>query len=132
MDRSGLPASLIESARAAILKGDWHAAARSARRSLQHGETAEGHELLGLASWWLSDADTLFTSRERAYRLYLDRGDVRRAARIATWLDWDSQAFRGEPVVANGWLRRARRLRVSRPWRTVDHRIRLGGHVARS
>jgi LuxR family maltose regulon positive regulatory protein len=110
MDRAGLPVSLIESARAAILKGDWNAAARSARRSLEHGETAEGHELLGLASWWLSDADTLFTSRERAYRLYLDRDEIRRAARIATWLDWDSRAFRAEPAVANGWLRRARRL----------------------
>ncbi len=63
-----MTSALIDSARAALLNGDWNAAARSARRSLQHGETAEGHELLGLASWWLSDADTLFTSRERAYR----------------------------------------------------------------
>ncbi|MEO8451200.1 MAG: LuxR C-terminal-related transcriptional regulator [Gemmatimonadota bacterium] len=103
-------ASLIESGRAAILRGDWKTAAQSARRSLESGETAEGHELLGLASWWLSDADTLFNSRERAYRLYLDRDDVQRAARIATRLDWDYRAFRAEPAVASGWLRRARRL----------------------
>ena len=105
-----MPASLIDTARIAIRKGDWNAAAQAARRSLEQGETAEGHELLGLASWWLNDADTLFSSRERAYRLYLDRGEVRRAARIATWLDWDTRAFRDEPAVANGWLRRARRL----------------------
>jgi DNA-binding NarL/FixJ family response regulator len=110
MDASGLQAPLIEAARTAILNGDWQAAAHSARRSLEQGETAEAHELLGLASWWLSDADTLFQSRERAYRLYLDRKEVRRAARIATWLDWDYRGFRGEPAVANGWLRRARRL----------------------
>ena len=110
MDRSGPAASQIEAARTAIRKGDWNGAAGAARASLASEETAEGHELLGLASWWLSDADTLFASRERAYRLYLDRNDVRRAARIATWLDWDCRAFRGEPVVANGWLRRARRL----------------------
>ena len=110
MNRPGLPASAIDEARDAITRGDWNAAAQSARRSLQTAETAEGHELLGLAAWWLYDAETLFRSRERAYRLYLQRGEVRRAARIATWLDWDTRAFRGEPVVANGWLRRARRL----------------------
>jgi len=110
MEDSGRQTSHLEMARAAILRGDWKGAAQSARRSLGHGETAEGHELLGLASWWLSDAETLFNSRERAYRLYLDRGEVRRAARLATWLDWDCRAFRGEPAVANGWLRRARRL----------------------
>jgi hypothetical protein len=110
MNDPGRQASHLEMGRAAILKGDWKGAAQSARRSLAHAETAEGHELLGLASWWLSDAETLFNSRERAYRLYLDRGEVRRAARTATWLDWDCRAFRGEPAVANGWLRRARRL----------------------
>lgn len=100
----------IETVRTAILKGAWKAAAQSARDSLAGGETAEAHELLGLACWWLSDIETLFESRERAYRLYLDRNEVRRAARIATWLDWDYRAFRGAPAVANGWLRRARRL----------------------
>ena len=104
------PNGLIESARTAIGKGDWKGAARFARRSLERVESAEAHELLGLACWWLSDADTLFESRERAYRLYLDRGEVRRAARMATWLDWDYRSFRAEPVVAKGWLRRARRL----------------------
>ncbi len=111
MTRSAPPTNApIESARAAIQKGDWKGAARFARHSLEQAESAEAHELLGLACWWLSDADTLFDSRERAYRLYADRGEVRRAARMATWLDWDYRAFRAEPVVANGWLRRARRL----------------------
>ena len=100
----------IETARAALEACDWSAAAAAARQSLDAGESAEGHELLGLASWWLSDIDVLFQSRERAYRLYVDAGEVRRAARIAAWLDWDCRAFRGEAAVANGWLRRARRL----------------------
>jgi hypothetical protein len=52
MDDSGPRASHLEMARAAILKGDWKGAAQSARRSLAHVETAEGHELVGLASWW--------------------------------------------------------------------------------
>ena len=104
------PDASLAAARAAVAKGDWAGAAQAARRSLEQAESAEGHELLGLTAWWLSDADTLFRCRERAYRLYLDRGDVRRAARMATWLDWDYRAFRGESVVANGWLRRARRI----------------------
>lgn len=101
---------LIESIRSHLARGEWLAAAQAARHALEREESAEAHELLGLASWWLSDAETLFASRERAYRLYIQRNEPRRAARVATWLDWDSRAFRGEPAVANGWLRRARRL----------------------
>lgn len=53
---------------------------------------------------------TMFDARERAYRLYRDRGDVRGAARLALWLVWDSLAFRGDTAVAAGWIERARRL----------------------
>ena len=104
------PALPLDAARTAIARGDWQAALRAARASLEVAETAAGHELLGLACWWLSDAETLFNSRERAYQLYRNQGDVRRAARIAVWLDWDYRAFRAQPAIANGWLRRARRL----------------------
>src|SRR4029453_17858543 len=34
---------------------------------------------------------------------------------IAVWLAWDCWAFRGENVVANGWLQRARRLLDGQP-----------------
>lgn len=107
---SQLVISPIDTARAAIAAGEWRAAATIAREALASHESAEAHELLGIASWWLSDIETLFASRERAYQLYVHANEKRRAARIATWLDWDCRAFRGEPVVANGWLRRARRL----------------------
>ena len=52
----------------------------------------------------------VFDARERAYRLYSERGDRRSAARIAVWLAWDAWAFRGEHAVSNGWLQRARSL----------------------
>jgi DNA-binding CsgD family transcriptional regulator len=100
----------IEGAREAIARGDWKAARAMARLSLGRRETPEGHEILGLAAWWLSDAATLFAARERAFQLYRAAGNVRRAARVAAWLDWDYRAFRGEAAVASGWLRRARRL----------------------
>src|SRR5690348_7298409 len=102
--------SLLAAARTALADGDWSDAAELARRSLEHAESAEGHDLLARASWWLSDAVTLFASRERAFKLYLDRNEVRRAALIAALLDWDYRSFRAEPVVASEWLSRARRL----------------------
>src|SRR5438067_11905488 len=57
------------------------------------------------------DEDPLtFDARERAYRLYLERGDRGSAARIAAWLAADCLLFRGEPAVANGWLQSAHSL----------------------
>ena len=63
-----------------------------------------------MAAWWLDDARFTIESRERAYRLHREHGDVVGAARMAIWLAWDYLAFRGEPAVANGWLQRAHRL----------------------
>jgi hypothetical protein len=63
-----------------------------------------------MAAWWLDDGELTIESRERAYRLYRERGDAAGAARMAIWLAWDYLAFRGEPVVARGWLQRAHRL----------------------
>ena len=47
---------------------------RSRRRSLD-GETPGAFEGLSWAAWWLDDAETVFAARERAYRLYRERGD---------------------------------------------------------
>jgi len=58
----------------------------------------------------LNEDRPTFDARERAYRLYLGRGDKGSAARIAAWLALDSLLFRGEPAVANGWLQRAHSL----------------------
>ena len=90
--------------------GAWSEARGAFEAALAERESAEALEGLGLAAWWLDDGDTVFESRERAYKLYLDDGDKRSAARVAVWLAWDCWAFRGESAVANGWLQRARRL----------------------
>jgi DNA-binding CsgD family transcriptional regulator len=58
----------------------------------------------------LNEGQLTFDARERAYRLYLERGDRGSAARIAAWLGADHLLFRGEPAVANGWLQRAHSL----------------------
>ena len=93
-----------------LAAGAWHDARRVFESALADRESAESLEGLGLAAWWLDDADAVFASRERAYKLYLDGDDKRSAARLAVWLAWDCWAFRGDSAVANGWLQRARRL----------------------
>ena len=93
-----------------LAAGAWHEARRLFESALAERETADALEGLGLAAWWLDDADAVFASRERAYKLYLDANDRHSAARVAVWLAWDCFAFRGETAVANGWLQRARRL----------------------
>lgn len=94
----------------ALARGDWETARAAFERLLRDRESPEALEGLGLAAWWLDLAETVFDARERAYRLYRDRGDHRSAARLAVWIAWDTWAFRGEHAVAGGWLQRARTL----------------------
>jgi LuxR family maltose regulon positive regulatory protein len=94
----------------ALARGAWSEAREAFNEALEVRELPEVLEGLGIAAWWLDLPDLVFDSRERAYRLYLSRGDRAEAARVAVWLAWDYWAFRGESAVANGWLHRARRL----------------------
>jgi LuxR family transcriptional regulator, maltose regulon positive regulatory protein len=105
----------LNAGRAALDAGNWLEAERAFTRALTLEETPEALEGLGLASWWLDRADAVFDCRERAYRAYRGREDPVAAARVATWIAWDSSAFRGEEGVANGWLQRARRLLEGQP-----------------
>lgn len=95
---------------AALARGAWSEALGRFDAALAERESPDALEGLGVAAWWLDLADTVFDSRERAYRLFLERDDRAGAARVAVWLAWDCWAFRGESAVANGWLQRARRL----------------------
>jgi DNA-binding NarL/FixJ family response regulator len=96
--------------REALRSGEWEKARECFAATVELGERADAIEALGMAAWWLDDARLTIESRERAYRLHREHGDVAGAARMAIWLAWDYIAFRGEPAVANGWLQRARRL----------------------
>ncbi|MGH2996333.1 MAG: tetratricopeptide repeat protein, partial [Gaiellaceae bacterium] len=91
-------------------EGRWDAARTFFEEALADEETAEAFEGSSWAAWWLDDAEAVFAARERAYRLYRDRGDVAGAARMATWLAADQLDFHGAAAVASGWLRRAHRL----------------------
>jgi hypothetical protein len=98
-----------------LSRGAWSEARGAFESALRERESPEALEGLALAGWWLDAADLVFEARERAYRLYGDRGDRRGAARVAVWLAWDAWAFRGEHAVSNGWLQRARRLLAGLP-----------------
>src|SRR3954467_5543475 len=109
----------LEGGRAALARGDWHAARDAFEASLQIEDEAEALEGLALAAWWLDVADVVFDARERAYRLYLEQEDRQGAARMAVWLAWDTSAFRGEQAIAQGWLQRAHRLLADLPESTA-------------
>lgn len=99
----------------ALARGAWTEAREAFEKALARRESPEALEGLGTSAWWLDLADLVFESRERAYRLFIERGDKAGASRVAVWIAWDCWAFRGETAVANGWLQRARRLLDGEP-----------------
>jgi hypothetical protein len=102
------------------LESGWQALARGKsdealvwfRRDENDPEALEG---IGVAQWWLDDADATLAARERAYRLFRAAGDRVGAARVASCLAWDSLLFGGRPAVARGRLERAARLLADEP-----------------
>lgn len=100
----------IEAGRDALALGEWVEAQKVFESAGAAGETAEALEGLAEACWWQHDEAGTFGARERAYQQYRKQGDRAAAARMATALAGDSLEFRGQPAVANGWMRRAHRL----------------------
>ena len=97
-------------AQQALERGSWDEARIRFAEALIAEETPEALEGLGAAAWWLEDPQVVFASRERAYRLYRERGDRRSAGRLATQIGYDYAVFRAEAAVCSGWLQRAHRL----------------------
>jgi LuxR family maltose regulon positive regulatory protein len=94
----------------ALARTEWDRARSLFEAAVDQDESAEALEGLSLAAWWLDDGETMFATRERAYRLYRRAGDLRSAGRLATLLGIDYFSFRGEAAIGNGWFRRAHRL----------------------
>jgi LuxR family maltose regulon positive regulatory protein len=95
---------------AELRDGRWAAARSLFEHSIAEAETPEAYEGLSWAAWWLDDANTVFSARERAFRLYKQAGNLASAAHMATWLAADQLDFYGAAAVASGWLRRAHRM----------------------
>jgi ATP/maltotriose-dependent transcriptional regulator MalT len=75
---------------------------------------AEQADLIADAAWWLGRLQECIEARERAYRLFDELGDRRRAGQCAVWL-WEHHAIGARPAIAGGWLRRARRALEGQP-----------------
>jgi DNA-binding CsgD family transcriptional regulator len=99
-------------ARAARARQDWRACfdavVDTPAPSADPAVEAERLELLADAAWWLGRLDDCVDARERAYLLYDELRDDRRAGQCAVWL-YEHHCFRANPSIAGGWLRRARR-----------------------
>jgi ATP/maltotriose-dependent transcriptional regulator MalT len=91
----------------ALSRGAWDEALELLSGLDDDPEALEG---VGTAHWWLDQAEETLDARERAYRLYRERGDDLGAARVAGALAWDSVLFGGRTAVARGWLERGARL----------------------
>ena len=96
--------------RDALARCDWSAARDLLLETTAGSDHAEALEGLGWAFHYLDDEEHMFDARERAYRVYLERGDHRSAARVAMWLAFDYAEFRGDRAVASGLFQRAREL----------------------
>lgn len=115
----------------ALADAAWESGFGHFEAAVQAGESAEAHEGLAMAAWWLDDVPVIFASRERAYRLFRQRDDRLGAARCAIWIALDHYIYRGDLAIANGWLQRAHRLldglapAAEHGWLAI-----WGGHIA--
>lgn len=102
----------LTGARDARARQDWQACfdalVGAGGQSSDPGVEAERLELLADAAWWLGRLDDCVDARERAYALYDELSDDRRAGQCAVWL-YEHHCFRASPTIAGAWLRRARR-----------------------
>jgi ATP/maltotriose-dependent transcriptional regulator MalT len=111
----------LDAARSSLLRHDWQAAFEGAdAASVDTPELeADRADMLADAAWWLGRLDDCIEARERAYRIFDDLGEYRRAGRCAVWL-YEHHAFRARPAMAGAWLRRARRALAGDP-HCVEH-----------
>lgn len=93
-----------------LAAAEWGDAFAHFHAVVQSRPSAEAYEGVAMAAWWLDDVAAVFAFRERAYRLYRERGDRLGAARCATWIGLDHYIYRAERAIASGWLQRANRL----------------------
>jgi DNA-binding CsgD family transcriptional regulator/predicted negative regulator of RcsB-dependent stress response len=100
----------IASGQAALAAGDWQRARDSFERALEEEESAEGHDGLGQALWWLNRIEEAHRHRSRAYLEYKKRGDLPRAAGIAAWLAREQVFLHANASAMKGWFSRAERL----------------------
>jgi ATP/maltotriose-dependent transcriptional regulator MalT len=107
----------LATAREALDRHDWHAAYDAAKATGEAGEPEEeAARLVALAdaSWWLGRLDDCIDARERAYAIYDELDDRRRAGQCAVWL-YEHHSFKARRAIAGAWLRRAQQALADDP-----------------
>ena len=95
---------------AALGKSDWRQAKACFEVALsENKDDPPAHDGLGVAHWWLNEIDA-HRHRSAAYIGYKKRGDLRKAARIATWLAREQVFLSANISAMKGWFARAERL----------------------
>jgi DNA-binding CsgD family transcriptional regulator len=96
---------LLAEGREAFAAQDW----AGANQSLGDADALppDASELLAEARWWLDDHDGAIAAWGDAYAGYLAADERPRAARVAVAIAREYTSALGNPVAANGWLRRA-------------------------
>ena len=100
----------LSTARQALAVGDWAGARKLYEAALQEEECAEVFEGLSESLWWLNDATAAIRTRERAYTLARQSGDLAAAIRAAVWLSRGHATGFGNAAASDGWLARAETL----------------------
>ena len=109
-DAAQTPAGDIEHGRRFYAARAWRQAYEALSRADESAPLrAEDVELLATSAYMLGRDDEWMRGLERAHHLYVDRGELVRAARCAVWVGINL-AIRGEVAGASGWLGRAHRL----------------------
>ena len=113
--------NLLDEARTAFAQREWTAAFESfARVDGSDGLRPADLEVYATTAYMLNRISLMLETFERAHRGYLESGDTRRAARVASWLAFNL-ASRAKFGPATGWVRRASLLLDSESEEVVEH-----------
>lgn len=97
----------LDEAAAALGAGNWQLASERYRRALADRASGEALFGLGIALWWLGEAEESLRSWESAYSAFRHQADHAQAVLAAFYLSLGHRMSLGNDVAANGWLERA-------------------------
>lgn len=100
----------LRAAHDALRRGAWGEGRALFTAALEREPSAEAYDGLATCCRFLGALDESLEARERAYRLYHQRGDIAAAVTAAAWLGRDSGLPRAEASIARAWFAVARRL----------------------
>jgi DNA-binding CsgD family transcriptional regulator len=110
MERLATPEGLLRDAHDALRRGAWAEGRAGFEAANTIEEAAEAYDGLATCCRFMGALDESLAARERAFRLFRERGDVDRATIAAAWLGRDAAAPGGEASIARAWFAVARRL----------------------